>query len=58
MNIIILPKSDERIYLKYISFFDEHYKDPILKVNENLIFIGKRYELKTKTDLDLYLKTV
>jgi hypothetical protein len=57
-NIIILPKSDERIYLKYISFFDEHYKDPILKVNENLIFIGKRYELKTKTDLDLYLKTL
>jgi hypothetical protein len=57
-NIIILPKSDERIYLKYISFFNEHYKDPILTVKENLIFIGNRYELKTKTDLDLYLKTV
>ena len=57
-NIIILPKSDERIYLKYISFFDEHYKDPILKVEENLIFIGKRYELKTKTDLDIYRETL
>ena len=57
-NIIILPKSDERIYLKYRSFFDEHYKDPELKVEENLIFIGKRYELKTKTDLDIYVKTL
>jgi hypothetical protein len=57
-NIIILPISDERIYLKYISFFNEHYKDPILTVKENLIFIGNRYELKTKADLDLYLKTL
>lgn len=55
-NIIIMPENDKIIYLKYKNFFDKHYKH--LKEGENLIFVGKKYDMMTKKELSTYLENI
>ena len=55
-QVIIMPASDEKIYIKYKIFFDEHYKD--LKHNDNLIFVGTKYDMKFKVVLSKFLEDI
>jgi hypothetical protein len=55
-QVIIMPANDERIYIKYKIFFDEHYKDLIYK--DNLIFIGTNYDMKFKVELPKFLEDI
>jgi hypothetical protein len=55
-QVIIMPANDEKIYIKYKIFFDEHYKDLIH--NDNLIFVGTKYDMKFKVVLSKFLEDI
>jgi len=50
-TIIIMPENDKIIYLRYINFFNEHYENYLIE-GTNLIFIGTKYDMKTKEELE------
>ena len=48
-NIIVFSAADEKIYNKYLTYFQNCYSDLIK--GQNLIFQGTLYELKKATEL-------